>query len=136
MRLCVKIRLFSSHFNPFGALDRDVSRAAVVRAAVKGWLAAKANVDPALVVEEVRAGIVKRGREAQPRPLVRKTAYPRSEANVDPSAAKGEVGDASHEVGYVIGQVSAANGAAGAATSDPGAAIGEVGAKLCPSSDE
>lgn len=94
-------------------LDRDVSRAAAVRAAVKGWLAAHANVDPALVVEEVRAGIVKRGREAQPRSLERKTRYRRSEAKVDPSAAKGEVG-------YVI--------------SEMGAPIGEVGTKLCPNS--
>ncbi len=94
-------------------LERNVSRAAVVRAAVTGWLAAHANVDPALVVEEVRAGIVKRGREAPPRSREGKTGYRRSEANVDPSAAKGEVG-------YVIGEV--------------GAPIGEVGTKLCPNS--
>ena len=46
-------------------LDRDVSRAAVVRAALNGWLAAKADVDPALVAEEIRVAMVKRGRKAK-----------------------------------------------------------------------
>ena len=46
-------------------LQRKVSRAAVVRAAVKAWLAANEGVDPALLVEAIRVSMVKRGRKAR-----------------------------------------------------------------------
>ena len=44
-------------------LKRDVSRAAVMRAAVQEWLTNNENVDPAKFIEVIRAGIVKRGRK-------------------------------------------------------------------------
>ncbi|MFS8069064.1 MAG: hypothetical protein ACMG6S_22115 [Byssovorax sp.] len=43
-------------------LRRDVSRAAVIRAAVDEWLTKNENVDPAEFIEVIRTGIVKRGR--------------------------------------------------------------------------
>jgi len=43
-------------------LRRNVSRAAVVRAAVDEWLTKNENVDPAELIEVIRTGIVKRGR--------------------------------------------------------------------------
>jgi hypothetical protein len=44
-------------------LNRKVSRAAVVRAAVEEWVDAVSTVDPALVMESIKAAIVKRGRK-------------------------------------------------------------------------
>jgi hypothetical protein len=44
-------------------LDRKVSRSAVVRAAVQGWVEAVSIADPALVIEAMKAAIVKRGRK-------------------------------------------------------------------------
>jgi hypothetical protein len=41
----------------------DVSRAAVVRAAVCGWLAASRSADPVQLVEAIRAAQVKRGKK-------------------------------------------------------------------------
>ena len=43
-------------------LDREVSRSAVMRVAVRAWLTTNENVDPAQLVEVIRGGIVKRGR--------------------------------------------------------------------------
>lgn len=44
-------------------LQREVSRAAVVRAAVTAWLAISAESDPAQVIGAIRAAMVKRGRK-------------------------------------------------------------------------
>ena len=44
-------------------LQCDVSRAAVVRAAVHGWLASTATLHPEQLVEAVRRAMVKRGRK-------------------------------------------------------------------------
>ncbi len=44
-------------------LDRKVSRSAVVRAAVQGWIEAVSIADPVLVIEAIRAAMVKRGRK-------------------------------------------------------------------------
>jgi hypothetical protein len=44
-------------------LQREVSRAAVVRAAVTAWLATSASAEPAQVIETIRLAIVKRGRK-------------------------------------------------------------------------
>lgn len=44
-------------------LKRDVSRAAVMRAAMQEWLVINENADPAKLIEVIRAGIVKRGRK-------------------------------------------------------------------------
>lgn len=46
-------------------LKRPVSRSAVVRAAVSDWVAARANADPAHVIEAIRASMVSRGRKRQ-----------------------------------------------------------------------
>jgi hypothetical protein len=43
-------------------LNRNVSRAAVIRAAVQEWLTNNENDDPAKFIEVIRTGIVKRGR--------------------------------------------------------------------------
>ena len=45
-------------------LKREVSRAVVVRAAVQAWLVANEGVDPAKLVEAIRAGFVARGRKS------------------------------------------------------------------------
>ena len=39
----------------------NVSRAAVVRAAVSAWLASSENADPASIIEAIRVAVVKRG---------------------------------------------------------------------------
>ena len=44
-------------------LDCEVSRAAVVRAAVEAWLRTNAGIHPELLVEAIRAALVKRGRK-------------------------------------------------------------------------
>lgn len=43
-------------------LNREVSRAAVVRAAVEEWLTKNEHVEPAEFIEVLRMAIVKRGR--------------------------------------------------------------------------
>ncbi len=45
------------------ALDCEVPRAAVVRAAVCAWLASNETADPAELIEEIRASQIKRGRK-------------------------------------------------------------------------
>ena len=45
------------------ALQCEVSRAAVVRAAVKGWLATSASIHPEQLFEAIRGAMVKRGRK-------------------------------------------------------------------------
>lgn len=47
------------------ALQREVPRSAVVRAAVGTWLDATDDADPAQLVETIRASLVKRGRKPQ-----------------------------------------------------------------------
>jgi hypothetical protein len=44
-------------------LQCDVSRAAVVRAAVQGWLTSNAHIHPDQLVAAIRAAMVKRGRK-------------------------------------------------------------------------
>ena len=44
-------------------LQCEVSRAAVVRAAVQGWLTTNADIDPAQLIAAIRAAMVKRGRK-------------------------------------------------------------------------
>lgn len=44
-------------------LDRKVSRSAVVRAAVQGWVDSMSTADPELMIEAIRAATVKRGRK-------------------------------------------------------------------------
>jgi len=44
-------------------LKLQVSRSAVMRAAMQEWLVSNENADPAKLVEVIRAGIVKRGRK-------------------------------------------------------------------------
>jgi hypothetical protein len=46
-------------------LQCEVSRAAVVRAAVQAWLTANAGIRPEQVVEAIRAAMMKRGRKAR-----------------------------------------------------------------------
>lgn len=45
------------------ALVRDVSRAAVIRAALTTWLDVVDEVDPKQMVEAIRVAMVKRGRK-------------------------------------------------------------------------
>jgi hypothetical protein len=45
------------------ALQCEVSRAAVVRAAVQAWLATSGNIHPEQLVEAIRGAMVKRGRK-------------------------------------------------------------------------
>jgi hypothetical protein len=45
----------------------EVSRAAVVRAAVGAWLASSENADPAAIIEAIRASVVKRGSKGKAR---------------------------------------------------------------------
>jgi hypothetical protein len=45
------------------ALKCEVSRAAVVRAAVQGWLASNADIDPEQLIKAIRGSMVKRGRK-------------------------------------------------------------------------
>jgi predicted transcriptional regulator len=47
------------------ALQREVPRSAVVRAAVGAWLDAIDDADPAQLIEAIRASLVKRGRKPQ-----------------------------------------------------------------------
>ena len=44
-------------------LKLQVSRAAVMRAAMQEWLVSNENADPAKLIEVIRAGIMKRGRK-------------------------------------------------------------------------
>jgi hypothetical protein len=44
------------------ALECEVSRAAVVRAAVQGWLTTSASIHPEQLIETIRGAMVKRGR--------------------------------------------------------------------------
>ena len=45
-------------------LQREVSRAAVVRAAVQAWLTTSADIHPELLIEAIRAATMKRGRKS------------------------------------------------------------------------
>ena len=45
----------------------NVSRAAVVRAAVSAWLASSENADPVAIIEAIRASVVKRGNKGKAR---------------------------------------------------------------------
>ena len=45
------------------ALQCEVSRSAVLRAAIDAWLAAIDHVDPAQLIEAIRASLIKRGRK-------------------------------------------------------------------------
>jgi hypothetical protein len=47
------------------ALQREVPRSAVVRAALGAWLDAIDDADPAQLIEAIRASLVKRGRKPQ-----------------------------------------------------------------------
>jgi hypothetical protein len=44
-------------------LQREVSRAAVVRAAVQAWLTTNESIHPELLIEAIRGAMVKRGRK-------------------------------------------------------------------------
>jgi hypothetical protein len=48
-------------------LHCEVSRAAVVRAAVQAWLAANASIQPELLIEGIRGAMMKRGRKRNKR---------------------------------------------------------------------
>ena len=47
------------------ALVCDVSRAAVIRAAITAWLDAADERNPKLIVEAIRVAMIKRGRKAR-----------------------------------------------------------------------
>jgi hypothetical protein len=45
------------------ALRRDVSRSAVLRAAIRAWFEATEGADPVQIVEAIRVSLISRGRK-------------------------------------------------------------------------
>lgn len=60
-------------------LNCEVSRAAVVRAAVQAWLTINAEIDPEQLVEAIRRATVKRGRKRHKVIQILPIAQPRRE---------------------------------------------------------
>ncbi len=60
-----RARLYALAKRASTVLRCDVPRAAVVRAAVRAWLAASESADPAQIVEAIRTSQVKRGKKAR-----------------------------------------------------------------------